>query len=96
MSLAQELKKTLPMYHSRALCQEFIHSFGHYANSKPTFLKEAYRRLTGDAAEASTAEEEVDKRVAKLLEIGDPNLNTGRPESHSFLRRKQALPGGFS
>lgn len=72
MSIAQELRKTLPTYHTRAMHREFIHSFGHYTNSKPAFLREAYRRLTGDASSASSTE--VDTRVAKLLETEDPDF----------------------
>ena len=50
--------------------REFIHLFGRYTNSKPAFLREAYRRLTGDAAADSTIEEV----EAKLLEMEDPDL----------------------
>ena len=93
MSVAQELRKKVPTYHSRAMRREFINSFGRYTNSKPAFLREAYRRLTGDAAAASTIEEkEVDKRVAKLLEMEDPDLiwdlriqSDGRPEKYTVF-----------
>ena len=93
VNVSQELRKKLPTYHSRAMRREFINSFGRYTNSKPAFLREAYRRLTGDAAAASTTEEEeVDKRVAKLLEMEDPDLiwdlriqSDGRPEKYTVF-----------
>ena len=93
MNIAQELGQTIPTYNTRAMRREFIHSFGRYTNSKSAFLREAYRRLTGDVAAASTAEEEeVDNRVSKLLETEDPDLiwdlrmrNTGRPESYTVF-----------
>ena len=93
LSIAQQLRKKLPTFHSRAMRQEFINSFGRFASSKPAFLREAYRRLTGDAAAASTTDEaEVDKRIAKLLDTEDPDLiwdlrvqNTGRPESYTVF-----------
>lgn len=78
--------------------REFIHSFGTATHSRPAFLREAYRRLTGDASAPSTAqEEEVDKRIAELLETEDPELvwdlrltNSGRPESYTtFLEECQ-------
>ena len=87
MNVAQELRKRVPIYHSRAMRREFI-CFGRYTNSKPAFLREAYQRLTGDAAAASTIEEEVDKRVAKLLEMEDPDLTIqsgGRPEKYTIF-----------
>ena len=100
MSVVQELRKKVPTYHSRAMCREFINSFGRFTNSKPAFLREAYRRLTGDAAAASTIEEkEVDKRIAKLLEMEDPDLiwdlriqSGGRPEECTlFLEEKASV-----
>lgn len=103
MSVAQELRKKVPTYHSHAMRREFINSFGRHTNSKPAFLREAYRRLTGDAAAASTIEEEeVDKRVAKLLEMEDPDLiwdiriqGGGRPVKYTvFLEEcKRYLQG---
>ena len=98
MSVVQELRKKLPTYHTRAMRRDFIHSFGRYTNSKPAILREVYRTLTGDASSASTtAQEEVDTRVEKLLETEDPDLiwdlrvqNAGRPESFTvFLEECQ-------
>ena len=83
--------------------REFIDSFGRCTSSKPAFLREAYRRLTGDALAASTTEqEEVDKRIAKLLKTEDPDLvwdlriqNDGRPEKYNvFLKECQSYLEG--
>ena len=75
MSIVQELWKTLPTYNTHAMRQKFINLFGCYTNSKPAFLREVYQRLTDDVFSASTtAAEEVDLRVAKLLETEDPGL----------------------
>lgn len=49
MTVQQELQKNLPRFHTRAMRREFIHSFGVATHAKPAFLREAYRRLTGDA-----------------------------------------------
>lgn len=98
MAIVQELWKKLPTYHNRAMRREFIDSFGRFTSSKPAFLREAYRRLIGDATAASTAEQdEVDKRIGKLLDTEDPELiwdlqvqNTGLPESYTvFLEECQ-------
>ena len=56
MNIAQELRKTLPTYNTRAMLREFIHSFGRCTSVKPAFIREAYR-LTGDVAAASTTAE---------------------------------------
>ena len=55
------------------------------------FLREAYRRLTGDSSASSNATEtEVDARIAHLLDTEDPDLvwdlrvnNSGRPETYT-------------
>ena len=71
--------------------REFIHSFGTVTHSNPAFLREAYRRLTGDSSASSNATEtEVDARIAHLLDTEDPDLvwdlrvnNSGRPETYT-------------
>ena len=103
LNIAQDLRKRLPTFHSRAMRREFINSFGRCTSSKPAFLREAYRRLTGYASAAYTTEqEEVDKRIAKLLETEDPDLvwdlriqNDGRPEKYNvFLKECQSYLEG--
>lgn len=62
MKLQQELWKDLPSFHTYAMRREFIHTFGVATHSKPAFLWEACRHLTG--ASNTIEELEVDKRVA--------------------------------
>lgn len=90
-----ELSKTLPKYHSRAMKRDFVQSFGAVTSCKPAFLRKAYQMLTGDVSSARTmSEEEIDKRVTEMLELQDPELvvdlrfnNNGRPEQYTtFLQ----------
>ena len=90
------MEKTLPVYHSRAMKQEFVKSFGRATCCKSAFLCAAYRRLTGDTSAASTTKEaDVDQRVSRILDEEDPELiwdlrtnNDGRPEEYKeFLQQ---------
>ena len=54
--------------------REFVHNFGHVKNSKPAILREAYKRLTGDKSAASSLTEEVDARLAEMLEQEDRDI----------------------
>ena len=73
--------------------REFIHCFGRATNSHPAFLREMYRRLTGDCSACDTTDQaKVDERITKLLEHEDVDVwdlrvnNKGRPEEyHVFL-----------
>ena len=67
-------------------------SFGRATNSKPAFLREAYRRLTGDCSASDTLDQvKVDERVAELLEHEDIDTwdlrvnNQGRPEQFDIF-----------
>ncbi len=68
--------------------REFVHSFGTVTHSKPAFLREAYRRLTGDYSSSSNDDENaVDERVRQMLDNEDTDLicdlrvnNKGHPE----------------
>ncbi len=97
-SIAKGMENTLPVYHSRAMKQDFVQSFGRAIGCKSAFLRAAYRKLTGDSSAASTTSEaEVDKRVARILDDEDPDLiwdlrtnNEGRPEEYKdFLQHCQ-------
>ena len=85
------LKKLFPVYHSRAMKHEFVHLFRKLTHCKSAFLREIYRRLTGDcSASSNVAEKEVDMRLNQLIEDEDPDLiwdlrlnNDGRPEMYS-------------
>ena len=78
--------------------REFTHTFGTVSHTKPAFLREAYKRLTGDSSASSTLEEAaVDERIAQMLEIEDPdivwdlrNVNPGHPVVYTaFLEECQ-------
>lgn len=65
------LMKSMAVYHTRAMRSEFVQLFGRVTGVKTAILREAYKRLTGDQSSASYAsEEEVDKRVKEMLELG--------------------------
>ena len=50
MKVCDTLKKSFPVYHSRALRREFVHLFGKLTSSRLAFLHKAYRRLTGNCS----------------------------------------------
>ena len=91
VSVRDKLRLTLPKCHTRAMRREFISSFGRVTGTKPAVLREAYRRLTGDASAASSqTEHNVDERLTEILDSEDPDLiwdlrlnNEGRPEKYS-------------
>ena len=61
--LTDELKKQIPVYHTRAMRRDFINCFGMVCNTKNPVLREMYRRLTGDSSSATnTKEAKVDQR----------------------------------
>ena len=65
-----DLLKEMPLYHTRAMRREFLHSFGTVTNTKSGILREAYRRLTGDSSAAHDSDEkEVDRRIGELLDL---------------------------
>eukprot|EP00117_Sycon_ciliatum_P025894 scpid75942/ scgid21385/ len=73
--IQQEVKALIPKFHTRIMRREFIQLFGSLTNTKPAFLREAYRRLTGDtSASITTDQAAVDKRIAELFETEDPDL----------------------
>ena len=95
VKVRDDLRQSLPTYHTRAMRREFISSFGAMTGTKSAILREAYRRLTGDAAAPNClVEKQVDERVRELLEFEDPEIiwdlrlnNKGRPELYEeFLQ----------
>ena len=96
--VAKEISTDFKQYHSRAMRREFIQSFGRATGCQAAFLRQAYRRLTGDSSAADTTKQaEVDKRVSQILDEEDPELmwdlrrnNPGRPEEYgTFLEQCQ-------
>ena len=91
-----KLKPQFPVYHSRAMRRDFISTFGRVTGVKSAFLREEYRRLTGDSAVArNMSEQEIDSRIQQALEHEDPEIlwdlrvnNTGRPEDYSIFLQK--------
>jgi hypothetical protein len=74
-SVSQEIAKTLPVYHTRAMRREFVSSFGLATNCSAAFLRQAYNRLTGDHSAADSSKQaEVDSRIAQILDEEDPDL----------------------
>lgn len=76
----------------------FIGSFGRDTGNKVGVLREAYRRLTGDASSSNcAAEAEVDERIRVILDQEDTDLlwdlrhiNSGRPDEYKeFLTKCQ-------
>ena len=73
----EKLKQDLPVYHTRAMQQEFISSYGRLTNSaKPYVLRSIlYRQLTGDASGASTSNEAaIDGRLKEALSHEDIDI----------------------
>lgn len=89
-----DLKLQFPVFHSRrAMKRDFISNFGRVTGVKSAFLREAYRRLTGDSAAArNMSKKEVDSRIQQILDNKDPDIlwdlrvnNTGRLEEYSLF-----------
>ena len=49
-----DLLKEMPLYHTRAMRREFLHSFGTVTNTKSGILQEAYRLKLGTVQQAMT------------------------------------------
>ena len=74
-SVVQKLSASMPQFHSRATRQSFIYLFGRVASVQPSYLREIYRQLTGDASAASSEnEKEVDKSVRQVLDLEDAKV----------------------
>ena len=69
------LKENFPVFHSRAMWREFVCLFGKLTSTKPVFLREIYRRLTGDQSFSANAKEKaIDDRLKLMIEYEDPDL----------------------
>lgn len=93
MEVACELRKKLPVYHTRSMRREFLSLFGSAISNKSSFLREAYRRLTGDQSASLTfSQSEVDARISEILDNEDTDLvcdlrlnNSGQPEKYNIF-----------
>lgn len=97
-NIKEKLKKDFPVYHSRCMRREFIEHFGRATGVKCGVLREAYKRLTGDASQPnSLSEKEVFERIRQVLDDEDPALEwnlrlsrSGRADKYQdFLERCQ-------
>lgn len=76
MHLIDEIKQQIPVFHTRAMRQEFYNLYGLISpKSKPFILRNIYHSLTGDQSAArTTAEMEIDDRVTEALSMEDPDI----------------------
>ena len=93
MIVAQSVREKIQIYHTRAMRREAMNTFGRLCGVKPQFLREIYKRLTGDMSASRTANEaEIDTRVRLALDGEDANIivdlremNEGRQEKFSVF-----------
>uniref|UniRef100_A0A1X7TIM2 Uncharacterized protein n=1 Tax=Amphimedon queenslandica TaxID=400682 RepID=A0A1X7TIM2_AMPQE len=100
MRLVEDIKKEIPVYHTRAMKQEFYNLIGRVSrNSKPYLLRSIYQSLSGDnSASRTTAEEEIDKRLIEVFSAEDPEiivdlreLNTNLSDNYSTFWEKCSM-----
>ena len=86
--IIEDIKKDLPVYHTRAMRKAVFEKFGQVTpNVKKSVLRHFYRDLTADqSGSSSLSEQEVDERLCALFELEEPDLiydlraqNSGRP-----------------
>lgn len=97
----QLLKQELPSYHTRAMRRSFIRKASLICNLKAKDARFIYKQLSGDSAEAETADQkEIDARVYQAFEMEDPDIitdlrchNKGQPSKYDafFEKAKQYL-----
>ena len=89
--IIEEIKASLPMYHTRAMCSKFMQKFGWVTPSvKPAVLRYFYKDLTGDSSSSETfSQEHIDEKVMQAIEMEDPDivldlrhLNSGRKSQY--------------
>ena len=76
LRLIEEIKKEIPVYHTRAMKKEFLTLYGRISpESKPYLLRSMYYALTKDSsAPRTTAEREIDERVQEALLAEDIDI----------------------
>ncbi len=71
----EQLKRVLPVYHTRAMKKEFMSIFERFtATTKPFILRSIYQELTGDASGASTSEAAIDERLKEAMSHEDIDI----------------------
>ena len=85
--IIEDIKQSLPTYHTRAMRSEFIQKFGRITSAvKPAILRYFYKDLTGDSSSSETlSQEEIDEIVMQAIKMEDADivldlrhLNSGR------------------
>lgn len=57
MKAAASVKGRIDIYHTCAMRREAMSTFGRICGVKPAFLREVYKRLTGDVSASRTTDE---------------------------------------
>ena len=100
MRLFEDIKREIPVYHTRAMKQEFYKLIGCVSpNSKPYLLRSIYQSLSGDnLASRTTPEKEIDKRLIEVFSAEDPDiifdlceLNTNSSDNYSIFWQKCSM-----
>ena len=75
-ALIESIKVEIPIYHTRAMKQEFYYLIGRVSpESKPYILRSIYHSLSGDSSTSRTsAEEEIDIRLLEILKAEVPDI----------------------
>lgn len=80
----------LPVYHTRAMKQEFINHYGLLmSGTKPYVLRSIYRELTKDAS--CSRMQEVDQTVQKVLSLEDVDIIVDLREMNEGREAKYEL-----
>ena len=76
VKIVEEIKKVIPVYHTRAMKRDFCEMYGRVSPmSKPYVLRSIYNFLTNDhSTSRTTAESEVDARMQEALLSEDPDI----------------------
>ena len=76
MRIIESIKQQIPIFHTRAMKQQFFNLVGRISpKSKPFLLRSMYQSLTNDKSAArTTAEHEVDGRLIVSLSMEYPDV----------------------
>lgn len=88
--VVQQIQKSLPTYHTRAMRRAFIDRTQLMCSLKPIHARNVYRSLKGDNSAAT--EKEVDERVRHAFDQQDPDIiqdlrehNKGKPSKYDIF-----------
>ena len=87
------LVKEIPTYHTREMRRDFVNSFGSVCDVKSYVLREAYKRLSGDASAAeNSTEKEINNRVSEALDMSDPVFVPSNGQGHGLSCAYSSIP----